>query len=115
MAGLVYRAPITATTGTTEIVAAVAGKIIMVLSLVITTDAAVNIKFLSYSTDLTGLYYLDVKGGIAFPHSPFGMLQTAAGQALNINQSGAANIGGNIVYTIGGPANQTGMTAIAQC
>jgi len=109
MAGLVYRSPITTTTGTTAVVAAVAGEIITVLSLVITTDAAVNVKFLSSATDLTGLYYLDAKGGIAFPHQPFGFLQTASGEALNLNQSGAANIGGHVVYTLGGPGEQRGL------
>ena len=99
--GVPKRAAITATSGTTEIVGLVAGEAIQVLSLVITTDASVNIKFQSDSTDLTGLFYLSSRGGFAYAHEPFGMLQTAVGEKLNLNQSGSANIGGSIVYVQG--------------
>jgi len=106
--GIVLRSAITATSGTTEIIDLSAGECIQVLSLVITTDADVNIKFQSDETDLTGLYYLAARGGISFPHEPFHMLTTSVGEKLNLVQSGAANIGGHVVYVVGGPSSLAG-------
>lgn len=80
--------------GDTPIVAAVTGKKIRVLSYMVSKSDAVNMKFRSGTTDITGLLY----NGAAPSFSPVGHFETAAGAALNINLSGAVAVGGHLVY-----------------
>lgn len=85
--------------GNTSVVALVASKKIRVLQMVFTGNGAVNVKFQSNTTDITGLTYIGAAGGgIAPPFSPLGLFETAAGEALNINLSGAVAVGGTLVY-----------------
>lgn len=80
--------------GETAVVAAVTGKKIRVLNYVLTRSGAVNVKFQSGTSDITGLLY----EGAAAAYSPLGQFETAAGAALNINLSGAVAVGGHITY-----------------
>lgn len=91
---------VASTSGATTIVAAVASKRIRVVSWTLVANAAVNVKWQSHvtPTDLTGLYYLAANGGLAVPFSPVGYFQTTAGEALDINLSGAVAVGGSLVY-----------------
>lgn len=81
---------------------------IRVLSFNIITDADVVVKFVSgTSGDLTGPMQLAAYGGIATTSSyisniqPIGQFETlASNDDLILNLSGAANVGGNIVYYV---------------
>lgn len=90
----------TSSSGNTELIAAVTGRKIRVISYVIVCNAAVNVKFQSGSTDITGLLYFAANGGAACTVEGLGCFQTAAGEALNINLSGAIAVGGHITYVV---------------
>jgi hypothetical protein len=94
----VQYASISATTsGSTQVVGAVSGKRIRVIAFAVIASATVNIKFQSGSTDITGTMRLVEGGGIAHAYDG-GLFQTAVGQALNINLSTNATVGGYVVY-----------------
>lgn len=92
--------------GSNEIVAAVAGKRIRVLGYVVIANAAVAITWLSASTSLSGAMNLagagyGVSTGQAVTEGFRGFhLQTAVGEALNLNLSGAVAVGGHLVYEL---------------
>lgn len=90
----------TSSSGATTVIALVAAKKIRVLSWSIVCNAAVNVKWQSHvtPTDLTGLHYFAINGGITVPFSPIGHFETIAGEALDINLSGAQAVGGSLVY-----------------
>jgi len=83
--------------GANQIVAAVASKKLRVVSYVLSASAAVNAKWQSASTDISGLIYMDAKGGASPSHFD-GLIETAAGEALNLNLSGAIAVGGHLAY-----------------
>jgi hypothetical protein len=92
-------APIVANaSGATLVVAAVALKKLRVLGYNVIANGAVNVKFQSAGNDKTGLKYLAANGGIAPSFNPAGWFETNAGEALNINLSGAVAVGGELVY-----------------
>jgi len=96
--GTVLYAPINATTsGDTQIVPAVSGKRIRVIAYAVIANATVSIKFRSGTTDITGSMRIVEGGGIAHAYDG-GLFQTAVGQALNINLSNNATVGGYVVY-----------------
>lgn len=85
--------------GANEVIAAVTAKKIRVLSFNLMASAAVNAKWQSAATDLTGLSYFSAAGGgISVPFNPLGLFETLAGEALNLNLSGAVAVGGSLVY-----------------
>jgi hypothetical protein len=87
--------------GATTIVAAVTSKKIRVLAWDVKVNAAVNFKWQSHvtPTDLTGLYYNAGQGdGVARAFNPVGYFETVAGEALDINLSGAVAVGGVLTY-----------------
>ena len=94
----VLYAPISATTATdTQIVPAVSGKRIRVIAYAVIANLTVSIKFRSGTTDITGSMRVVEGGGIAHAYDG-GLFQTAEGQALNINLSNNATVGGYVVY-----------------
>jgi len=94
----VLYAPINATnSGNTQIVGAVSGKRIRVIAFAVVANATVNIKFQSGTSDITGSMRIVEGGGIAHAYDG-GLFQTAVGQALNINLSANATVGGYVVY-----------------
>jgi len=94
----VLYAPISATgSGNTEVVGAVSGKRIRVIAYAVIANATVSIKFRSGTTDITGSMRVVEGGGIAHAYDG-GLFQTAEGQALNINLSNNATVGGYVVY-----------------
>jgi len=86
--------------GATTIISLVSSKKLRVLSWQLVCNAAVNVKWQSHvtPTDLTGLHYFAANGGITVPFNPFGHFETVAGEALDINLSGAVAVGGSLVY-----------------
>lgn len=88
----------TSALGSTAVVAAIAGKSIRVVSAAIVTTLANNVKFLSASTDISATWPLGANGGIVLPYNDHGWVQTAEGEALNINLSVATATGVHIEY-----------------
>lgn len=93
-----------AASGDNQIIAAVAGKKIRVLSMFFVAGGAVNAKFQSDSgggaADLTGALPLAANGGAALPFNPHGWIQTEAGKKLNLNLSAAVQLSGSITYAL---------------
>jgi hypothetical protein len=79
---------------------------VAVLGYVLSWSAAVNAKWKSgASTDLTGLHYgvaavlVPIVAPVVSPNGR-GWFQTALGEALILNLSGAVPIGGEVVYEL---------------
>lgn len=94
--------------GANEIVAAVTGRKIRLLAFHLSFSGSVNAKWQSASTDKTGLIYgaaaTQVTGRAHEPApsqvAPPFVLETAAGEALNLNLSGATAVGGWATYDV---------------
>jgi hypothetical protein len=90
----------TSSSGVTTVVAAVGGKKIRVLRWRVTSNGTTNVKWQSHvtPTDISGLSYLtqfkDVGGG----YCPVGHFETISGEALDINNSAAVAISGEVTY-----------------
>ena len=96
-------APVAASSaGANEIVAAVAGRKICVIGYVLMANAAVDVKWQSGSSDLTGLLYPAERGGAVANLAPDHKFwfETAAGETLNLNLSGAVPVGGHVAYIL---------------
>ena len=95
------KAPISvATPGATTIVAAVPGKTIRIISAYLVVGGAVNINWQSHTTtsDADGVQDFAQNGGIVLPFNPIGWFDTVQGEALDINTSNGAQVGGNLTY-----------------
>lgn len=101
-----HKAISVSSSGANEIVAAVPGRRIRVLSYIIVADAAVKVTWRSGSTDLSGQMNLAAAGyGVSSSGSVSSMgylaqFVTAPGEALNLNLSLAAAVGGHLTYEI---------------
>jgi len=92
--------------GSNTVVPAVANKKIRVLAFTALTDANVTISFLSNTTPITGPMPVLASGGMSTSigqlgtggHGVFGLMETEAGQALNLNLGTACNVGGMLTY-----------------
>lgn len=83
--------------GDNTLVAAVAGKRIRVLSMAVVAAGSVSVTFKSGSTDLTGA--MSLSQGVPLESvSGWGAFQTAAGEALVLNLSGAVQTSGWLTY-----------------
>lgn len=80
------------------IVSGVANKKIRVLSYVLVASDTTNLKWQSNATDLSGLFYLIGSTGVSSGYSPKGHFQTAAGETLNLSNSGSKAVGGHLSY-----------------
>jgi hypothetical protein len=83
--------------GDTQIVPAITDKRIRVIAFCIVASGAVNVKFRSGTTDITGPMSLVSGGGVAHAYDG-GLFETAVNQPLNINLSASQQVGGYIVY-----------------
>jgi hypothetical protein len=88
--------------GATPIVAAVAGKSIVVLRWSVSANGAVNVNLQSHATTgtATGLHYLTQFASAGGAYCPAGIFATVAGEALDINLSGAVAVGGELTYIL---------------
>lgn len=87
--------------GDNQIVAAVTGKKIKVLSATLVSSGTVSVKWRSGTTDLSGAMPLVANSGFVLPASSPGQghyFETAVTTALNINLSGAVAVSGHISY-----------------
>ena len=87
-----------ATSGDNTIIAAVAGKKIRVLQYTLVCVAATDITWKSGATARSGVMSIASNSGISTPYSSDGLLETAVGEALNLNLSAANQTSGTIVY-----------------
>lgn len=100
----VERAAVSAAgSGNNTLVAAVSGKSIKVLALLLVVAGDVDVRLESGASGaaLTGVISLDAAGnGFVMPHADYGRpwVQTAAGALLNLELSGAVQVSGCIVY-----------------
>lgn len=89
------------TSGSTQIVAAVSGKYIVLLAYNLMAAGAVNAHWRSGATPITGNMYMDAAGsGKVAPYNPKGWTKAATSAALNINLSGNVAVGGEITYVV---------------
>jgi len=92
----------TATSGDSIVASPTSGTVkIKVLSLVLVSSGSVSVKWRSNATDLSGAMPLVANSGFVLPGTSPGQshyFQTAAGQDLNINLSGAVQVSGHISY-----------------
>lgn len=86
--------------GNNTVVAAVPAKKIRVLQWSLMSSGTVNAKWQSAAggTDKTGLYYFVANTGVSVSFSPVGLLETVAGELLNLNLSAGVPVGGSLVY-----------------
>ncbi len=80
-----------------QIVAAVPGKSIRMISLMITVAAAVNIQWKSATAARSGLMEFADSGGMTHSEKT-GILWTAVGAALNLDQDAAIQVSGTLTY-----------------
>jgi len=100
-ASVIKRAVIdAASSGNNEVVAAVASKKIRVHNVVLLSAGTVTVRFESAAdgTALTGQMQLTAQTGFAPGFDPTGHFETVAGQALNLELSGAISVDGWITY-----------------
>lgn len=90
--------------GDSTIVAAVDGLKIRVITYVVCSDINTKLKFKSASTDLTGPMSVGAYSNIfngntdLIPGGLVGVLETEPGEALILNSTVTAAVGGHIVY-----------------
>lgn len=89
-----------ATSGDNTLVAAVTGRKIRVVSLYLVASGAVTARFESDAsgTALSGQMQLAANGVLALPYNPSGWFQTASGELLNLELSGAVSVDGGLSY-----------------
>ncbi len=88
-----------AASGDNTIVAAVAGKKLRVVKYTIVTSSGVSVTFRTSSgADLTGAMALAANSGVGGAYCPVGLLETAAGDGLLLNLSGAVPVAGHLTY-----------------
>ena len=99
---LTKRAVISAAgSGDNSVIAAVAGKHLRVINLVLIASGTVSVRFESAAggTALTGVMPLTTQVGFAPGEAPVnGHFQTAVNEALNLELSAAVGVYGRIVY-----------------
>jgi hypothetical protein len=83
-----------------ELVAAVTGKSICVLAVIMVTGAtATTAVFNSASTAVSCLFANAANGGAVLPFNPAGWFATAVGEALTVTTGAGATTGFQIIYT----------------
>lgn len=89
-----------ATSGDNTLVAAVSGKKIRVISLVLVAAGTVNVRFESGAsgTALTGQMNLVANTGFVLPFNPVGWFETAVATLLNLELSAGVSVDGVLVY-----------------
>lgn len=96
----------TAVSGDNTIVAAAPGRKIRVIAYLAIAGGDVSIRWKSGSTSLSGAMALAANGGAApagageSPSGYIGLMETAPGQALVLNLSGAVQVSGHLTYQL---------------
>lgn len=96
-----YAAITASSNGDNTVVAAVAGKRILVLQYNVMANGTVNAKWKDgASVDITGLGYYVANTGKVVPFSPMGWMVTGVGNALVLNLSAGIAVGGELGYAV---------------
>lgn len=96
-----YAAIAVSSSGDNTMVAAVAGKRVLLLQYNLMANGTVNAKWKDgASTDISGLSYLVVNTGKVVSFSPMGWMVTTVGNALVLNLSAAIAVGGELGYAL---------------
>lgn len=90
------------TSGASTVVGAVPNRTVRVLAVNVIASTGVGVKWQSHvaPTDLTGLAALAANGGYILPYNPIGWFQTLVGEALDVNLSATATVGGHLTYVL---------------
>lgn len=94
-----------ASSGANTIVAAQAGKVIVVQSYTFVVNNNVTVTWKSGSTAISGAMLCgptNLCPGMSIPYNPNGMFETAAGEALILTLGGAIQVSGFLTYIIRG-------------
>jgi hypothetical protein len=86
--------------GSNAFVAAQAGRSIRVVGLAIDTVGANTVSFLSNATPITPNFSLAATAVLVLPFSEHGWMETAVGEALNVNLTAATAVGVLIQYIV---------------
>ena len=87
--------------GNTTLLAHDSVHVIKVVSFGLMANAVVNVKFVSGSTDISGLFYLPAKGGFVLPDHEDCWFQTLSSAGdLKINLSASQAVGGILTYIL---------------
>lgn len=86
--------------GQSAIIAAIPGAAIRVLSLAMISTTANAVKFQSNNTDISATFPLGANGGFVLDFNEHGWMQTAIGEALNINMGTATATGVHLSYIV---------------
>jgi hypothetical protein len=97
------KADVAASQTDSAVVAAVAGKRIVVVAANWLTGASAttlvfNTKPSGAGTAITGVYANDINGGMVLPFASSGWFQTAIGEGLSVTTGAGASTGINVVY-----------------
>lgn len=85
-------------TASADVIPAVSGAKLRVMSLLISADAACSLKFQGDATaDLTGEIYIPANGTVALSN-PLGLFEADASDKLNAVLTGTANVGLTLGY-----------------
>lgn len=84
--------------GDSIVVAAQTGLRVRVVGAAFSSAAAVVLHFRSGTNPISGNFNLAANGGDNLPNMPHGWFQTAVGEALNINLSGAVAVGVTLLW-----------------
>jgi len=89
-----------ASLGANQIVAAVTGGRIRVLSLAAISAGANSVKVQSASNDISATFSLAANGGLVLPFNEHGWFETAEGEALNLNLSAGTAVGISLQFIV---------------
>lgn len=88
----------TTVTASGDLIPAVTGSKLRVLSVALSADASCSIKFQSDAvSDISGTFYLPAEGTVCISNA-IGLFETSSGDKLSFIQVGAANVGVSIGY-----------------
>ena len=93
-------ASIDSDSGAETIVAAVAGKRIIVTSMMLVSTSTDTFQFLSDTTALTGVMKGAAGAVVVLPYNSKGWFKTAAGEALKSDISSTNNVAGSLTYRL---------------
>jgi hypothetical protein len=89
-----------ASSGNNTLVTGVAGHVYQVVSYVLVAAGAVNVKWISGTTDISGVMNFAANGGASATgggrEAP--LMETIAGDSLILNLSGAVQVSGHMTY-----------------
>ncbi len=102
-----YAAIDVATSGNNTLVAAVAGKKIRILAVILIAAGTVIARFESAAdgTAMSGQMNLGITSGFCLPYSEAGWGETIVGELLNLELGGAISVDGMLVYRLIDPRN----------